>query len=775
MATLKGFVAFASRPESVGSTIVSALEVLGAKHGVTGLDTWKENDIAGRFLIEPILDQIENSDILVADITTLNFNVTFEIGYAIGCKKRVVLISNSAFAADTALRDQIGAFDTLGYQNYENSELLADFLANVTDLAGLSLDYPIERDTPIYVVFPPKQTDIEIRVESTVKKTRLGYRKFDPTEVGRMSAQEAISQVSRSLGVVVPFLANNRVDAPVHNIRAAFVAGLAQGMEKVPLFLQAGFDPVPLDHRDLVAVFNRVPEINEYVAEFAPQITEQLHSADDVPITKPASFLAGLTLGSSIAENEMRELGHYYIEKDEFRRAERGDVQIVVGRKGSGKTALFAQLRDRLRRHRNRIVLDLQPQGFQLLKFKDQVLRLMEEGTKEHTVAAFWEYLLLLEVAYKLLEKDRIPHTRNHQLFEPYRSLEARYATAEYTAQGDFAERMQWLVDAICERLGDHKVNPGELRLSSATLTELLYKHDINKLRDEVFAYLALKDGLWILVDNLDKGWPAAGLGADDLVMIRSLIDAINHLRLAVLKRDVACNGIVFVRNDVYELLVEYTSDRGKVAHVLIDWTDADELREMLRRRFVYNSLPDTTKFAEVWTKICISHVDGEESSQYLIDRCLMRPRGLIDLFNHCRSHAVNLGKAKIDATDIAHGEEMFSTDLVHNIGYELRDVFPKASDALYELIESPRRLSKAEAIAKFAKLGLSGDEVEELIKLLLWYGVLGLVRDADAITYIYDVKYDTKRLMALVGKVDTDKLRFEINPAFWRGLEVRT
>lgn len=36
------------------------------------------------------------------------------------------------------------------------------------------------------------------------------------------------------------------------------------------------------------------------------------------------------------------------------------------------------------------------------------------------------------------------------------------------------------------------------------------------------------------------------------------------------------------------------------------------------------------------------------------------------------------------------------------------------------------------------------------------------------------NVKYDMKRLLALAGKVEAEKLRFEINPAFWRGLEVK-
>ena len=61
--------------------------------------------------------------------------------------------------------------------------------------------------------------------------------------------------------------------------------------------------------------------------------------------------------------------------------------------------------------------LDLRPEGYKLIKFKEEVLDLLSEGTLEHTITAFWEYLLLLEVCHKILEKDRVPHTRNQKLY----------------------------------------------------------------------------------------------------------------------------------------------------------------------------------------------------------------------------------------------------------------------------------------------------------------------------------------------------------------------
>lgn len=73
-----------------------------------------------------------------------------------------------------------------------------------------------------------------------------------------------------------------------------------------------------------------------------------------------------------------KTLGHYYLQTDEFRRTLRGEARIVIGRKGAGKTAVFTQVRDKVRANRKVIVLDLRPEGYQLKKFKEQVLSHLE-------------------------------------------------------------------------------------------------------------------------------------------------------------------------------------------------------------------------------------------------------------------------------------------------------------------------------------------------------------------------------------------------------------
>ncbi len=251
-------------------------------------------------------------------------------------------------------------------------------------------------------------------------------------------------------------------------------------------------------------------------------------------------------------------------------------------------------------------------------------------------------------------------------------------------------------------------------------------------------------------------------------------MDALIKIQRELRREQIECHGVVFIRNDVYELLVANTPDRGKVPSVVLDWTDADLLRELLRRRFLYgDGLDPSLSFEAIWNSIAASHIHGEETSQYLIDRSLMRPRGLIDLVRYCRSHAVNLRHERIELADIEQGEEAYSTDLLNTIDFEIADISPAASNILYEFIEAPATMPGT-AVREILTRKLGGDGWQPVFDLLLWYGFFGFVREDGEPTYIYSVKYDIRRLRAIVDKKSLENAALTINPAFWRALEIR-
>jgi nucleoside 2-deoxyribosyltransferase len=53
------------------------------------------------------------TDLVVADVTTLNFNLMFEIGFAIGLGLPVLPIRNTKFIEDKHQFDELGILETL--------------------------------------------------------------------------------------------------------------------------------------------------------------------------------------------------------------------------------------------------------------------------------------------------------------------------------------------------------------------------------------------------------------------------------------------------------------------------------------------------------------------------------------------------------------------------------------------------------------------------------------------------------------------------------------
>jgi hypothetical protein len=151
-----------------------------------------------------------------------------------------------------------------------------------------------------------------------------------------------------------------------------------------------------------------------------------------------------------------------------------------------------------------------------------------------------------------------------------------------------------------------------------------------------------------------------------------------------------------------------------------------------------------------------------------------MRPRGLIDLANHCRGFAVNLSHARIEIEDVAKGLEAFSSDLVVDIGYEIRDVMPAAENVLYAFIDEPQTIPANELNSLLTRGGIGAEKVPEIITILIWYGVLGVRRMDGTVTYIYNVNYEMPILKGIIRKLQENGLVYVVNPAFVPGLQVR-
>lgn len=165
--------------------------------------------------------------------------------------------------------------------------------------------------------------------------------------------------------------------------------------------------------------------------------------------TPPANFLERLDLGDETAENEETVLDRYFVKTAQFREAKRGFARLVVGRKGAGKTAMFYVIRNSVINDQSQVTVELKPGVSQFLHFREVVLAQLSSALQEHTLAAFWNYILLCEIAHRIIETEfgRLRHQPGaHKLFF---DLKRAYQPHGISHAADFSERLLGEIDRI--------------------------------------------------------------------------------------------------------------------------------------------------------------------------------------------------------------------------------------------------------------------------------------------------------------------------------------
>ena len=176
----------------------------------------------------------------------------------------------------------------------------------------------------------------------------------------------------------------------------------------------------------------------------------------------------------------------------------------MIGRKGSGKSAIFFQAAENFARNKKTCIVELRPASHNLSEMRAALLSVVSAGVFDHTVAAFWQYILYVEILLKIREMI-LPLSRNNfALQEKIRKLETDFNLTESVVSGDFTSRLEV---AVRDVIGVSRKAGTEADLRSQ-LTNAMFEYPIPRLRDTIVSFNDLIDDIVILIDDLDKGWP---------------------------------------------------------------------------------------------------------------------------------------------------------------------------------------------------------------------------------------------------------------------------
>lgn len=790
------FLAFGSeRSDQTEMLTRAAAQIVDA----SGIDVlpWTELPIGGTVVINRICEQIAQRDLFICDLTSLNHNVLFELGFAIAQKKRTWVLLNDSIKGAAKDFKRFQLLSAIGYISYQNSDHIRErfvheqphraqttiyesAIEQVVGSAEQTLRASDKR--ALLYLMSPVETDAASRLSRAVFNAKLPYWTDDPTETPVQTLSWYAKHAFNAHAVLAHFLSPDHEESQVHNGKLAFVSGLAYGLNKSLLMLAHGpYDSVPFDYRELLKVHNTAeqceliakPWLKDQRDPFIEMLTVARRRRSQVG---PQSDLQRVALGEYVSENEPEDLVEYFVETAEFNEALASRHSVVVGRKGSGKTANLLMLRDRLGEDKRNHVCVIKPVSYEFFGLLQLLEKTRQKAEKGYLFESLWKFLIYSELIASVY--DRL-HDRPDYL--PLDEIEAEFvayvdSNASVFLQ-DFSIRLENAVRRLSDVSGDA---PGADQRQK--ISEQLHVDLLSRARALLGKVLTKNARVAVLIDNLDKAWvrgPQLELLGETLYRLFSVTQSITREfdRSDHWREPVNLSVTIFLRSDIFNYIHRSAREPDKISPKRLLWRDPELLLRVIEERFL-RTAPKISSPDDLWQSYFPPQVAGQPTRTYVASAVLPKPRDIIFFIKESLALAINRRHARIEEQDILDAEERYSQHAFDGLVVEANSQAERVDDLLIEFAGMQAVVSKSDITSAMQRADLDPSKLNDYLETLVNLSFLGLETAAGTFTFFNDDN-DIERAKAYTLARKTASTRgeeqhFEINRPFWRFLEVR-
>ena len=775
-----GFFAYGSSPAHCGEFIEEAIKQIHKSGQSVLIKSWKSMGISGKFIISEILGEIEKADFLCADLTGLNENVLFEIGFAIGKKKPIWLIQDTSIVESYNRFKELNFLTTIGYDSYTNSnEIVTAFSrskphlnhVNVLDTFANTNETVINKNILLYLK-SQFDTNYNQYITNAINEYKLPAVIDDAVEVKVQSVSWYFNEVQNVPAVLIEFSSTYRNGYELHNAKCAFVAGLSIGLGlKVQMVAEKPF-PTSMDYQEYLKKFTNLElckiAVIPFLNDLRTNIAELIVKKQPVQESKhPISELQKVRFGEYIAEHESNNIFDYYIETAHGENLIRSEYNIVVGRKGSGKTATLYYLEAELSRDVRNEVIPIKPVNFEIDGLIELIKKLKSEFEKGYIIQSIWKFLIYTEIAKKIYEV--VKQKPIYALKESDRQILEFVNSHPSIILTDISTRLEQEMANlnILEKIEEQS----DFR---EKISEILHENIIKTLKDMIISYMNTREKLVILIDNLDKNWKKENNIEIISKFILGLLGVVGRISKELRgspknPNDFDLNLIVFLRSDIFKYILRYAREPDKIEYYNLRWNDPEVLLRVVDKRV---ELLSSNKINDnFWDKYIEKTVDGIATKDYIISCIIPRPRDLIYFINSAKNIAVRRGHNIIKETDLIAAHKDYSNWIFKSIVVENGVTVNQIHNFLYNTMGECSILTKERIEQLMLKSDISTENnyVELFISHLCSLSFIGREIRPLYFEYEFDFESDDK-IQTLSAKLNSN--RYKIHNAFIPYLE---
>ena len=438
--------------------------------------------------------------------------------------------------------------------------------------------------------------------------------------------------------------------------------------------------------------------------------------------------LSSIEWGPDEAKGD-EKLGEYFVEIPQYNRVLKGECRYIIGRKGTGKTAICERVRLRAESHPTTFATKLSLRNFPL-----NTLKTMKDSAFSHKsqFVPIWTFLIVVEIAQLVLRDNGAG---------PSWAIEGLF---KFLAQ-NFPENKVGFTDTLKTlRKRGKKLEisgswfGGEIakEVGHETTTSVHFQ----KVTDQIVSNLRQirSDSTYhLLVDELDEGYSAE----DETLhlIILALLRANEDIYLSLKSSEISFFPLVVLRSDIFARLEDNDLAKLDDYTMHLSWSSNPagpyNLREIIAAR-IRASFHDAV-VAKPWSTVVdvasTEPMGGPERLWYFMaDRTFDRPRDILKFLKECSKISSKL----LDFDVARNAESSYSFWLYKEVKDELQshlEVWQEAISCIKNLgrpFFRPSDLFKELTVNRAIRRWVKAKErdPEDIFKILFDFSIIGNV-----------------------------------------------
>lgn len=371
-------------------------------------------------------------------------------------------------------------------------------------------------------------------------------------------------------------------------------------------------------------------------------------------------IIPGNLLGGARAEADSKMLDSAFIETHDFQAlAHTKDFNFVVGRRGTGKSALFLKVSKYIKENKIGYVYCKTPTEYEAIELQSVIKNISTEYRSIRAITRVaWRASILLGLLNEIIGHYKLPKCANYDLLRK------------------FINQYESFIGHDCFKKTTEIIKLYSAKCSSAEELPSLIANafSIEKLHNSIAETLSdLNTTIYFFFDGLDEGWVPSELAT-------ALLGGLAACAADFTEKQCEAHIVLFIRDNIYRSLNYF--DRDFSRHIegstlRLNWDESSLLHLISNRLRVVLGIENIESDIRAWNRFAYSDLKNREGFKCCLNYTLYRPRDLIVLINTAYIQTARSGRKGLIKDDIETSSKQISDNRIADLQKEYDRVFP--------------------------------------------------------------------------------------------------